>query len=620
LLEIKQKKAIGKKRSTPNPLLSHWENNISFMNESKQTIILGLSCFYHDSAAAILVDGKVIAAAQEERFTRIKHDENFPRNAVEYCLSFSGFTIKDVDYVVFYDKPITKFERLLQTYIKVWPRGLRSFIMAMETWLKKKLWIEGTIAKELKFDGKILFTEHHYSHAANAYYCSDFDEATIITVDGVGEWDTTTIGHGKGGELKLEKSISFPHSLGLLYSALTYYLGFKVNSAEYKVMGLAPYGNPNEYYDKFKELIEIKEDGGYHLNMKYFSYEYGQTMTNKNFDKLFGAPPRNPESELTQRDKDIASALQKITEEVMLKIVKYAHSLYPTQNLCIAGGVALNCVANGKILKHGPFKNVYIQPASGDAGGAIGAACLVYYDMLGNKKESSATDTIYLGPQFSDQTIKDFLDSKELDIKYKFLGDKETPSILAKLISENYVIGLFQGRMEFGPRALGNRSIIADARNKENWQRVNLKIKFRESFRPFAPSILEEQAEKYFDLGGQTSPYMLMVAKANTQDLPAVTHVDNSARIQTINQRQNKKFYDIIKEFEKLTGCPAVINTSFNVRGEPIVCTPKDAFNTFLNTDMDYLVLGNYLVSKADNPKLKILRNTNEYLTTFVLD
>lgn len=590
------------------------------MPDEKRTIILGISSFYHDSAAALMIDGKIESAAQEERFTRIKHDEGFPVRAIEYCLKSNNLKIDEVDYVVFYDKPILKFERLIETYIKVWPRGLRTFLLAMQSWLTKKLWIENLISKKLSFSKDILFTEHHYAHAASAYYCSDFSEACVVTMDGVGEWETTTIGYGVNNKLELTHSIKFPHSLGLLYSAITYYLGFKVNSAEYKVMGLAPYGNPDIFYSKFKELIDIKEDGSFRLNMKYFAYEYGQTMTNKNFDKLFGGPPRQPESELSQRGKDIAAALQKVTEEVILKIVRYAHSLHRSDNLCLAGGVALNCVANGKILEQGLFKNIYIQPAAGDAGGAIGAACYLYFDALKNKKANDVLESIYLGPEFTCEQIEETLKNIFPKVKYEYMSDDRLLPYVAQLIADNYVIGWYQGRMEFGPRALGNRSILADARHKENWQRVNLKIKFRESFRPFAPTVLEEYAKDYFNLKTSHSPYMLLVAQALKDNIPAVTHVDNSARIQTVSEKENPKYYKLIKEFYKITNCPVIINTSFNVRGEPIVLSPEDALNCFINTDMDYLVLDNYIIAKKDNPHLDKVRDSEEYLEKFKLD
>ncbi len=595
------------------------------MENKKRTIILGISCFYHDSAAALLVDGKIVVSAQEERFTRKKHDSDFPENAVKYCFDEFGITIKDVDHVVFYDKPILKFERLLQTYVNVWPKGLKSFLMAMKSFFKEKLWIESIISKNLDFDGDVLFTQHHYSHAASAYYCSNFDDAVVVTMDGVGEWETTTIGYGKDNSLKLTHAIHFPHSLGLLYSALTYYLGFKVNSAEYKVMGLSPYGNPDLFYDKILELITIEEDGSFTLNMDYFAYEYDLKMTSKKFEELFGAPPRQPESKISQREMDIAAALQRVIEEVVSKIVRHAHKLHPSKNLCLAGGVALNCVSNGKLLKEGLFENIYIQPASGDCGGAVGAACYVYFDALKNERTKDVMKSIYLGPEFSNESIKKFLDSSSehlgvKDLTYHYFGDNDIFGHIARLIADNHVIGLFQGKMEFGPRALGNRSIIADARNKENWQRVNLKIKFRESFRPFAPSVLEDNAQEYFDLEGAASPHMLLVAQVKKDTVPAVTHVDNSARIQTVTEEQNSRYYNIIKEFSNLTGCPVIINTSFNVRGEPIVCSPEDAFNCFINTDMDYLILQNYIISKKDNPALADIKDTNMYLTNFTLD
>ena len=592
--------------------------------EQDRVKILGVSCFYHDAAAALLVDGRIVAAAQEERFTRIKHDDRFPELAIAYCLKAGGFTIDEIDYLVFYDKPLFKFDRILETYFKVWPWGLVSFISAMRVWLKEKLWIEKIIKKKLGYKKKIYFTEHHYSHAASAYYASDFDDAVVVTMDGVGEWDTTTIGFGKGNILRLTHTIHFPNSLGLLYSALTYDLGFKVNSAEYKVMGLAPYGSSEKYYGQFKKLVEVKEDGSFCLNMDYFAYEYGLVMTNAKFNELFEGLPRNPQSELEERHKDIAAALQKITEEVVLKIVGYARSLYPSKNLCLAGGVALNCVANGKILEKKWFENIYVQPAAGDAGGAIGAACYLYFDVLKNDKIRGVMPNAYLGPEYSIQDIKEFLDRdvkpKWGEVRYDFLPDPALLSAVAKLIADNSVVGWFQGRMEFGPRALGNRSILADARDKNNWQRVNLKIKFRESFRPFAPSVLAERADDFFDLKGSESPYMLLVAQAKNDTIPAVTHVDNSARVQTVKESDNPRFYRLIKEFEKLAGCPVVINTSFNVRGEPIVCSPEDAFNCFVNTDIDYLVMGNFLISKKDSPQLNDQRSKEAYLNRFELD
>ncbi|HEY4517433.1 MAG TPA: carbamoyltransferase [Candidatus Paceibacterota bacterium] len=585
----------------------------------KRTIILGISCFYHDAAAALLIDGRIVAAAQEERFTRKKHDESFPEHAVMYCLSSQSITIEDVDYVVFYDKPIAKFERLLQTFIKKWPLGLKLFIMAMRTWLTEKLWIEHTITKKLNWKKEVLFTEHHYAHAASAFYCSPFDEAAVVTMDGVGEWETLTLGKGEGSRLELTQSIVFPDSLGLLYSAVTYYLGFKVNSAEYKVMGLAPYGNPEPFYGTFKKLMEVREDGSFKLNMRYFAYEYGMTMTNWRFNTLFGAPPRNPSAPLEQRHKDIAAALQKITEELVLGVVRHAKKMYPSKNLCLAGGVALNCVANGKIMESGLFDDIYIQPAAGDAGGAVGAACYLYFAVLKNPKSGSAMEGAYLGPEYSDADIVRFLKEKH-GLAFSRLPDDTLYGQVAKLIADNNVVGWFQGRMEFGPRALGNRSILADARNKENWQKVNLKIKYRESFRPFAPAVLEEKAEEYFALKGHKSPYMLLVAPVIQSSIPAVTHVDNSARIQTVSKKQNERFYELIREFYRQTGCPVVINTSFNVRSEPIVCTPHDAYHCFVNTEMDYLVLGNYLIGKKENSQLEKERETSKYINTFELD
>jgi carbamoyltransferase len=529
---------------------------------------------------------------------------------------------------VFYEKPLTKFERLIKSYIKTWPRGFFSFLKAMLTMIKTKLWVEYRIKKELEYQGEVLFTEHHYSHAASAYYCSGFDEAVVVTMDGVGEWDTTTVGYGKGSELQLTRSIEFPHSLGLLYSAVTYYLGFKVNSAEYKVMGLAPYGNPDTYYNHFKKLIILKDDGSYELNMKYFGYEYGLRMTNSNFNQLFGAPPRQPESELTQREKDIAAALQKITEEVVLKMVDYARTTHPSKNLCLAGGVALNCVANGKILLKQWFDNIYVQPAAGDAGGAVGAALFVYYHVLkytypGHHK---VMETAFIGPEYTTAALQNFLDveSKSLTdnktVQYvKCENSQELIDKVSDLIAGSNVIGWFQGRMEFGPRSLGNRSIIADARNRENWQKVNLKIKFRESFRPFAPSVLEDKAQDYFELS-VPSPYMLLVAPVKNTNIPAVTHVDNSARVQTVNRIQNPMYYDLIDVFYKKTGCPVIINTSFNVRGEPIVCSPKDALLCFLNTFMDVLVLGPFIVYKKDNQSLVDEDKIKSYLGKFSLD
>lgn len=585
--------------------------------------ILGLSFFYHDAAAALLKDGVVVAAAQEERFTRKKHDPGFPRNAVRYCLEAGGISANDLAYVVFYDKPILTFERLLQTYLANWPRGLRSFLKAMQVWLKDKLWVERRIAKELSYDGEILFTEHHYAHAASAYYFAPVEDAVVVTMDGVGEWDTTTLGYGRGNRVLLTERIAFPHSLGLLYSALTYYLGFTVNSAEYKVMGLAPYGDPAPYLEKMRKLIAMENDGSYTLDHSYFAYEYGETMTNRRFDELFGGPPRKPDEPLTKRHKDIAAALQKITEEAVLAIAKEAKRRHPSENICLAGGVALNCVANGKILESGLFKNVFVQPAAGDAGGAVGAACYLYYDVLKNPKRGSAMPSVYLGPAYGETEIEAALAKAERagagKIRFEKLGEKELLSRTAKRLAENAVVGWFEGRMEFGPRALGNRSILADPRRKENWQRVNLKIKFRESFRPFAPAVLRERAEEYFSLRGHPSPHMLLVAPVKSPDIPAVTHVDDSARVQTVAREENPLFHGLLAAFAERTGCPVLVNTSFNVRGEPIVMSPEDALACFANTDMDVLVLGPFLLEKSENPGLAALREGN-YLSRFGLD
>ena len=561
--------------------------------------ILGISCFYHDAAACLIQDGRLVAAASEERFTRKKHDEAFPHEAIQYCLKAGKITAKDLDYVGFYDKPFLKFERLLSTYLSTFPRGLRSFSKAMPIWLKEKLWIPQLIRKELKYEGKILFTEHHLSHAASAFLVSPFRDAAILTVDGVGEWATASYGVGRDREIELFKEIRFPHSLGLLYSAFTYYLGFKVNSAEYKVMGLAPYGVPR-YLDQVKRLIAIKDDGSFELDMRYFSYHHGLRMVNGRFSTLFGGPPRDPESKLDQRHKDIAASVQKVTEEVMLKMASYLHRETGMENLCLAGGVALNCVANGRILREGPFKDLFIQPAAGDAGGALGVAAYIYHSLLGNPRTTPMEDA-YLGPEYSEEEILETL--KRYGAPYRRLERDQLVREVAALIEGQTVIGWFQGRMEFGPRALGSRSILADARNPENKDVVNLKIKFRESFRPFAPSILEDKIGEYFEID-RPSPYMLLVApvREGKRVIPSVTHVDHSARIQSISRKQNPLYYDLIREFDRRTGVPVIINTSFNVRGEPIVCSPDDAYRCFMRTQMDYLVAGPYLLDKRNQP------------------
>jgi len=591
--------------------------------------ILGISCFYHDSAACLVRDGKVIAATQEERFTRKKHDFNFPINSINWCLKEVGISSTDLDSVVFYDKPFIKFERILETSLTYAPSGVRQFIQAMPLWLKQKLWIPELISKELKYSGEILFTEHHESHAASTFYPSPFKEAAILTMDGVGEWETTTFGTGKGNDIKILYTLRFPHSLGLLYSTFTYYTGFKVNSGEYKLMGLAPYGEPRYVDLILNELIDLKEDGSFKMNMKYFGYCNGLKMTNWRFEKLFGGPERKPETKITQKDMDIAASIQNVTEEIMLRMVRHIHKVTGQDKLCLAGGVALNCVGNGRILRNGPFKDIWIQPASGDAGGALGAALLVWYKYLGNKRyaddKNDTQKASLLGPQYSDEFIEDFLIKES--IPYKKLSYSAIPQRVSDLIIQGNTIGWFQGRLEFGPRALGSRSIIGDARNPEMQSKMNLKIKYRESFRPFAPTVLQDKVSEWFDLEKE-SPYMLLVAPVkedkiiklnNPQDklqgfdklkvrrsaIPAVTHVDYSARIQTIKKEDNPLYYDMINAFYEKTGCPVIINTSFNVRGEPLVCTPEDAFKCFMRTEMDYLVMGPFLLDKKEQKPIK---------------
>jgi len=585
---------------------------------SKPIYILGISCFYHDSAAVLLKDGEIVFAAQEERFTRKKHDEGIPTNAIEQALRFEGITMKDIDAVGFYEKPLLKFfDRILQSYFRVWPRGFISYLHAMQEWMGKKLWTAHLLRKELKYEGPLYYSTHHESHAASAFYASGFPDSTIVTVDGVGEWATATIGAGKGTEVTLSHEVRYPHSLGLLYSAVTYYLGFRVNSAEYKVMGLAPYGEP-KYVEQLKKLIDIKEDGSFALKMQYFTYDRTLRMTGKAFEKLLGQPRRKPETELTQFHKDVARSVQEITEEIMMKVCRHAKKLHPSRYLCLAGGVALNCVANGRILRSNMFEDIFIQPASGDAGGALGVAYLIWFREFGGK-QTSRMEHAYYGPEYGEKEIEAAL--KEQKLPYEKLPEEKLIETVAKLMEGENVIGWFQGRMEYGPRALGNRSIIADARNKENWKKVNLKIKFRESFRPFAPTVLAERTADYFALDRE-SPYMLLVADVHPgkrREIPAVTHVDGSARIQTISASQNPKYHRLIAEFEKNTGCGVIINTSFNVRGEPIVESPKDAINCFLHTQMDFLVLGNYVVRKdaltGDQQK-----DNKEYLKKFELD
>lgn len=584
---------------------------------TKVPTILGISAYYHDSAVALVRGGEILFAAQEERYTRIKHDPAFPMRAIEHALAHAGITIADIDAIGFYEKPLLKFERILRTCIDVWPRGFSMYHRAMQEWMMKKLWIPQEIRKHLSYEGDLFFVPHHEAHAASAYYASGFPDATVITVDGVGEWATTTIGVGEGASLALKQELHFPHSLGLLYSAITYYLGFKVNSAEYKVMGLAPYGQPL-YLEQMRTLLDLKEDGSFALNRRYFTYEYGDTMTGNTIERLFGQPTRDPESPLTQFHKDVARSLQELTEEVMLRLVTHARRTYPSQNLCLAGGVALNCVTNGKILRSGLFEDVFIQPAAGDAGGALGVALSILHKHDGGTRLPKLSN-VFLGNAYTQDQIEEFLRSESMP--FEKLSDDALIETVAALLEGSNVIGWFQDRMEFGPRSLGSRSIIADARNRENWQKVNLKIKFRESFRPFAPTILEERVQDYFDLT-QESPYMLLVAdvhESKRAEIPAVTHVDGSARIQTIRRDQHPRYYDLLKAFERRTGCPVIINTSFNVRGEPIVESPKDALNCFLHTHMDYLVLGNCLLRKEQIPEDR-MREREAYLAQFALD
>ncbi|PIQ85190.1 MAG: hypothetical protein COV74_09535 [Candidatus Omnitrophica bacterium CG11_big_fil_rev_8_21_14_0_20_45_26] len=593
----------------------------------KPKFILGISCFYHDSAAALLRDGSIVAAAQEERFTRQKHDSEFPTQSVDFCLRKAGISIEDIALVVFYEKPFIKFERILETYLCYAPRGIRSFLKAIPLWLKERLWIPELIQKKLKYHGKILYPEHHESHASAAFFPSPFQKAAILTVDGVGEWTTTSFGVGENNRVRLMNELHFPHSLGLLYSAFTYYTGFKVNSAEYKVMGLAPYGEP-KYVDLiFKELIDLKEDGSFRLNMHYFNYCAGLTMTNERFHRLFGAPPRRPETPLTQREMDLARSIQQVTEEVMLRIVKHVHQVTGAENLCLSGGVALNCVANGRILREGPFKQIWIQPAAGDAGSALGAALVAWYHYLDQPRHPSGTgDSQYgslLGPAYSQAEITHYLTEEKA--AFDVVDDQTLLERVCQLMEEGKVIGWFQGRMEFGPRALGNRSILGDARSLEMQSRMNLKIKFRESFRPFAPVVLKEEVHQWFDMNSE-SPYMLLVApvlekhrkqvdqelkgldrlKSCRSTIPAVTHVDYSARVETVDQDRNPKFYALLKRFFEKTGCPVMVNTSFNVRGEPIVCSPVDAYRCFMRTEMDYLILGNCILNKEEQDQSKL--------------
>jgi carbamoyltransferase len=606
--------------------------------------ILGLSAFYHDSAACLVIDGNIVAAAQEERFTRKKHDAGFPTQAVAYCLAEAGIVAADLDYVVFYDKPFLKFERLLETYLAFAPRGFKSFVTSLPVWLKDKLFQKTMIAKVLteQFGGdidwttRLLFSEHHLSHAASAFFPSPFEEAAVLTMDGVGEWTTTSLAIGRGNQLAVHKEIQFPHSLGLLYSAITYYTGFKVNSGEYKVMGLAPYGEP-KYADLIKDnLIDIKEDGSFHLDMSYFNYCTGLTMTNERFDKLFGGPRRAAESQLTQREMDLAASVQAVTEEVVIKLATGIRKSTGLRNLCLAGGVALNCVANGKLLRKNIFDNIWIQPAAGDAGGAVGAALAAYHMMLKQPRTVNPADSMkggYLGPEYSQADIEQRL--TKAGAVFTTVSDTEMIALTAQALAEGKAVGWHQGRMEFGPRALGGRSIIADPRSEAVQKQLNLKVKYRESFRPFAPSVLREDVSEWFDIQSD-SPYMLLVAdvakskqlpmtpeqeklfgieKLNVprSQIPAITHVDYSARIQTVHAHTNPKYFDLITKFKEMTGCPVLVNTSFNVRGEPIVCTPEDSFNCLMGTEIEFLVVGNAIMRKEDQDPALIKDYRNAY-------
>jgi len=595
------------------------------MPNNKPVYILGISAYYHDSAACLIKDGEIIAAAQEERFTRKKYDASFPKNAVQYCFRQAGITVKEIDYVGFYEKPFLKFERLLLTYLNYAPSGFLSFLKSMPAWLKGKIFLKDEIASQLGYDGEILFVEHHESHAAAAFFPSPFESAAVLTMDGVGEWATASFGVGEGNALRLDYELHFPHSLGLLYSAFTYYCGFRVNSGEYKLMGLAPYGEPTYAELIRRELVDIKPDGSFRMNMKYFNYCAGLTMTHQRFHRLFGRPPRKPETPLTQFDMDIACSIQQVTEEIMLKIARHVREVTGQDHLCLAGGVALNCVCNGKIARQAGFRNIWIQPAAGDAGGALGAAFSIWHRYLNRPRLADGEHDLqrgsYLGPAYSDDEIETFLKIRNIPFE-KHEGDVIFDRV-AQLIDGENVIGLVQGRMEFGPRALGARSIIGDARSEKMQEQMNRRIKFRESFRPFAPSVLKEKSQDYFDLLAE-SPYMLLVGqvqegqidprsklsavgglaklKVRRSTIPAVTHVDYSARLQTVDQERNPFYYKIIEAFYRRTGCPLIINTSFNIRGEPIVCTVEEAYRCFMCTDMNYLVLNRFVLEKEKQP------------------
>jgi len=611
----------------------------------KPTTILGISAYYHDSAAALVVDGAIVAAAQEERFTRIKHDHAFPSNAIAYCLQEARLKPGELDYVGFYDKPFLKFERILETYLAFAPAGFLSFLKAMPLWLRQKLHLPREIRRELEgeYRRRIVFTEHHESHAASAFFPSPFEEAAILTLDGVGEWATASFGVGRGNGVELSHELHFPHSLGLLYSAFTYFCGFKVNSGEYKLMGLAPYGEPRYADEILDKLVDLKDDGSFRLDLSYFNYCQGLTMTSRKFDTLFGGPPRTPETPLTQREMDLAASIQKVTEEIVLRAVRHLHGRTRMKNLCLAGGVALNCVGNGRILREGPFERIWIQPAAGDAGGALGTALFIWYQLLGNERqvrEPDGQDASLLGPSFSEEEIRVFLDRSGAVYQH-FEDESELDRTIVDLIENERVVGLLQGRMEFGPRALGCRSIIGDARSRDMQSVMNLKIKFRESFRPFAPIVLRERVSEYFEMDDEAdSPYMLLVAdvakgkrlavsddgsrgldklKVIRSEVPAITHVDNSARVQTVDPVRHQRLHRLMRRFEERTGCPVMINTSFNVRGEPIVCTPEHAYHCFMGTDMDVLVLENFLLLKEEQPQTRV-PDRDAYLAQFELD
>ena len=612
-------------------------------------MILGISSHYHDSAAALVANGNVLAAAQEERFTRIKHDPSFPIQAIEYCLDEAGICLEDLSQVVYYEKPYLKFDRLLETYLGFAPLGLRSFVNAMPNWLREKLHLSREIKKNLpgEWNNRIVFVSHHESHAASAFFPSPFDEAAILTMDGVGEWDTATIGEGSANRIEILRSLQFPDSLGLLYSAFTYFAGFKVNSGEYKLMGLAPYGKPIYKEIILDKLLDLKSDGSFTMNMDYFAYCHGLTMTTEKFSKLFDGPPRKSESQITEREMNLASSIQAVTEEIVLRMASYARDLTGKKNLCLSGGVALNCVANGKLLDSGLFDRIWVQPASGDAGGALGCALFSHYQLLNQDRIPEETDSMrgsYLGPAFGEETIREFLDEEKAPYHF-YENEDELLNFTAQKIADENIIGWFDGRMEFGPRALGNRSILGDARSEKMQVKMNVSIKFRESFRPFAPSVLKERVKDYFKMETE-SPYMLIVApvkedirrKPNQEEVqsmksenllervaicrstvPAITHIDYSARVQTVSEARNERYYRLIKRLEKITGCGLVVNTSFNIRGEPIVCTPQDAYRCFLCTDMDVLVLGNFILVKEEQP-IESLKEKEKYIASFDLD